>query len=163
MGIFTKILFILLLRAFHPVHVSVTNVELNSIEKTITYSVRVYSEDVEYAIIHRYDREISLKEINHEEKLWISNYFSEALKIKLDDIAVESDLKDVKHDDDLIWFFFEGHWPKKKFKDVTVENKILLDLYFDQTNLLILTIDGNEKGFTFNYSQQVITFDVGAY
>lgn len=147
-----------LINLMHPVHVSVTNVEMTSAKNTVSFSIRLYMEDFEYALIHKYNKEITLPDISEEEQKFVNDYLKENFQIKLGEEVLEFAFENYKTDGELIWLFYKGE-AKKVTNTVTIENKVLLDLYTDQTNLLIMSIDGKEKGYTFNISNQKVNIE----
>jgi hypothetical protein len=54
-------------------------------------------------------------------------------------------------DDDFIWLFYQGNLPDRKMDSVSLTNILLLDLFEDQTNLVIVTCGALEQGYSFNY------------
>lgn len=155
-----SIIFILKIFFFHPVHVSITNVELKTDEKTVSYSILINTEDLQFNLLHLYNREISLNSISKDVQIMINTYFNEVFKIMVDEIPVQFSLTDTNIEEEKIRFYYTGKIPETSLNSIVIENKILLDLYLDQTNLLIISLNGEDRGYTFNYSTQKITVNL---
>jgi hypothetical protein len=57
-------------------------------------------------------------------------------------------------DDEHIWLTFNGNLPPGFKGELTINNMLLLDLYMDQKNLVILNNGSIEKAFTFNWDNR---------
>ena len=135
---------------FHPVHISVTNVDYMPEKEKMEISVKVFKQDMQLLFVHLnqvnidFDNEKNIKENLHR----VNNYFKNHL-----DIRCESEFnmryKDLRLDNEWIWFYYEVPIGKMG-KEIEIKNTILLDLNFNQKNMLIFAYDQKEKGIIFN-------------
>ena len=56
-----------------------------------------------------------------------------------------------EQNDDSIWLYYHGKFDQQVPDTITLLNTLLLDVFEDQTNLVILTAGGDEKGVRFDY------------
>ena len=139
----------------HPVHVSIVNAELKNERKSIDLSFKVFTSDLELAIYHNYAAALNLGKPNENPEAikHIDKYFSGAFSIKINN-NIQPKLVYVRKEinEDAVWLYFEIPF-KDKIKSLVISNLLLMDIYADQTNLLIMTIDGKEKGYRFTINQ----------
>ncbi len=141
---------------FHPVHYSVTNMDIMQENKKIDLSVKVFTTDIEYAIIHKYDRLIALNDsLTEGTRKLILAYFRSSLQVTVAEQTIDLNLSDIRFQDDSMWLFFTATYDNSSIKSITLTNRILFDLYFDQTNLAIVNTGNDERGYAFNYQNQV--------
>lgn len=152
--IFSQLSFYLLIACsvlnFHPVHISVTNVDYMPEKEKMEISIKVFKKDLQLLFVHLnqlnidFDNEESIKENLQR----INNYFRNHL-----DIRCKSDFhmsyKDFRLDNEWIWFYYKVPIDKLG-KEIEIRNTILLDLNYNQKNMLIFVSEQKEKGFLFN-------------
>lgn len=136
---------------YHPVHVSVTNIELKKAEQKIEYSIRIFADDFEYALIHHYNKEISLTDsITAEEKNLVLMYLNNAFGIIVDDQKHLPACGDLKFNDESTWIFCEVKLENKEIEKIRLVNRLLIDFFPDQTNLTVFSADDYQAGFQFD-------------
>ena len=149
---------------FHPVHVSITNINLNSELNTAELSFQFFTDDFIGLILSDMgkDEPISQKKDVKEENIEdVSNYIFSMFAIKINnETELSFDYKDKKQNEESIWIYYTGQLPKGRIETITLVNKLMLDLYPDQTNLVILDLNGTEKGYTFNYRKKNINVNL---
>ena len=55
--------------------------------------------------------------------------------------------------EDAVWVHFTVPL-EKKIKEMMMSNMVLMDMYEDQTNLVIISINGKEKGYRFTIDKR---------
>jgi hypothetical protein len=138
----------------HPLHVSLTSIDINPEQKEALVTCKFYTDDFSLLFYHLYEKNIkpeTEKEFTDAELDLINKYMNGSFSMVTgkDTIALEYLRKD--QNEESIWLYYKGILPKNKIKTVLLTNKLLLDLYEDQTNLVIITNKLVEKGYTFNY------------
>lgn len=142
----------------HPVHVSVTNFEYQSGNKLAEISFKVFPDDFELAFIHNYNIKLNLgtDSIHPESEKFLKLYFDKMFALKVNGKEkVSLVFKNYEIKDDGIVLFFTAPI-KKKVKSIQIDNGLLLDVFENQTNLIILNIDGKEKGYNLNFNNYKI-------
>ena len=59
-----------------------------------------------------------------------------------------------QQEDESLWLYYSGTLDKRNLKDLTINNLLLLDLYMDQTNLVIVNQGSTEKGLSFDWDNR---------
>jgi len=137
----------------HPVHVSIANIDYSKEIGQINVSIKIFEDDFRLLFFHLNQVEVDLKaESNYDKhKDLIISYFNNHFKLEVNN---KDDLELVitkwKINEEAIWFYFEIQ-VKNEIKLIKVSNSLLLDLYFDQKNLVILKTPDKELGLQFDY------------
>lgn len=145
----------------HPVHVSLMSVEYS--EKTDVFNVflKIYSDDfmLDYRLLTGDTAKIDFASGRGTAETMIGKYLNEKVQIfaggkKLDCKLMNFNSSDGELKMDLI---FNN---KKKSKSFLVKNLIMMDLYKDQSNLLIFRYGNYEEGIKLTSEKQEQTFKV---
>ena len=133
----------------HPVHVSVANLEFTDKESVV--AVKLFKDDLQLAIYHNYSIEIPLDSIGNENySKIILTYLMEKLKIvvnKKKELKLE--YTGNEYNEEAIWVYFSAG-NLQEMKNIYLINTIFLDIYEDQTNLVIINYKGKQQGHRFN-------------
>lgn len=143
----------------HPIHVSVCNMELSDVENTI--SVKLFKEDFSLALKNNYQVDIPMEKA--DEKLnsqIISKYINSCLQIEMNKSKIlKLEYKYSKINEDAIWIYFQTEKTNNATK-LRIKNTLMLDLWDDQTNLLIINWKGREDGYRFNRREVEMEIDL---
>lgn len=130
----------------HKFYVSVTEIEYNEKVQSLQIISRVFIDDFENVLKARYDGDIKLganSETSNAED-FIKKYLEQKLEITLDGRLVEEKYLGKEYQNDMIIFYVEV--PQvKRFKEISVRNSVLMDLFEEQKNLIHVEIDGKTK------------------
>ncbi|OHX68052.1 DUF6702 family protein [Flammeovirga pacifica] len=147
---------------FHPIHLSVSEVNFNQETKSIEISSKVFIDDLEEGVQLIGGPELHLfteKEVTNSEE-WINKYFEENFKIKINDkekaflwVGKETDQN---RDIQAVWVYLEITGVKK-VKELTIENSLLYDVHADQRNMLHLKCNGTKKSWLFDLKKSIET------
>lgn len=154
------LLFFLLI--FHPVHVSVTSMEYNKGEKIFLVSFKVFTDDFETIVERKYGvslnlgKEDELKNANE----YFSRYFMESFIFRVNGEELKEPVfLEKKMDDIAVWLYYKYPTPGN-VEEVEIENIIMLNMFMDQSNLLIFKYNDFEEGFIFNREKVKIQFQL---
>ncbi len=143
----------------HPVHVSVCNSGLNKTGSIIT--IKLFSDDFGTVLQNRFKEEFVPSRADEKPfRDYISNYISSHLRITLNrnrSLLFNYDYSEVN--EGAIWLYFKVDKIVSSEK-MKVVNTLMLDLYEDQTNLLIINFNGKQDGFRFNYKVRELDIDL---
>jgi len=149
-------LFFALSAHYHPVHVSILNIEYSSGKPTIDLSFKLFSSDIEFAIAHNYNVALNLGKPNENPKSeeHINKYVSKLFTLQINN-NVPSKLvyKNKEINEDATWLYYTIP-VSGKVKELEIRNLLLMDIYEDQTNLVIIAINGKESGYRLDYRKQ---------
>jgi hypothetical protein len=99
--------------------------------------------------------DLSTIDTKMEEEI-INVYISERLKIHLNKREVlEMNYTGYEVNEDAVWMFYKSENPGK-VKYIRLENSLLVDTFYDQTNLVIMNYLGQQNGYRFNYKNRVL-------
>ncbi|MCK5823450.1 MAG: hypothetical protein KAG95_05560, partial [Bacteroidales bacterium] len=140
-----------LLAMLHPIHFSVTNIDFNKNKKSFDISLKIFTDDLENAINKNYGKKLNLSKDNQSDETneFINKYINSNFSIIVDNKRMNKKkffLKDVKFNDNSTWIYYE-YKNIKKIKTVSIKNSILMDIFNDQTNLIIFKYLDYQKGF----------------
>ena len=127
----------------HPVHISVTNIDILPQKNKIVFSVRLFISDFNTIINKKnkstidFSKSPQLKIIRY----YVENYISQHLIFNIPRTVLKKIhlLRYKSNNKDAVWFYFEIPLVSCNFKSISIKNTLLNDLYKDQTNLLILS------------------------
>ena len=120
--------------SFHPVHVSVANIEYVDKNKKIDISFKIYIDDFEYIISHKYGIQFGIDSIQGSGNNinYINKYISESFELIINEnIKADINFKEEKTNEEAIWLYYKYSVPEKVNK-ISITNSILMDLFMDQ-------------------------------
>jgi len=144
----------------HPIHVSVTNIDYVVDSGKIDLSVKLYSEDFQTLINHKYNTLLNFtgqKRMTTKEQNAVVNYISENLSVMAASEVIDFKFTGWKTDHESVWLLFCAYCDVKS-QVFTVRNTIFLDLFTDQVNLVILHAGDIQEGYDFNRWDTIYTF-----
>lgn len=140
---------LLLVCFFHPIHVSVTEIEYNEKNKSLQIISRIYIDDLELSVQKQAKNEsldlIEPKNGMTTDKL-LSSYLKEHFKIKLDGKPAKINYLAYEIEDLAIICYLEIE-NVKKLKTLEVTNDVIQEIHGDQSNLVHITYKGPVKSF----------------
>jgi len=149
------ILFAILLLT-HPVHVSLTGIEYDDVNRTWSVFVKVWSDDLEADMkLGRSDG--NPLSGNPEERFFL--YLSDRIIIMEDETPVQMELVSGTVDG-LEHRFALRAKGKGEADSVTVVNRIMTRLHEDQANMLLISLDGIEEGYRFTATDTMKSYKV---
>lgn len=167
MFLFIKSFYLLLISNYfliHPVHVSVTNLEIQSENNSISLSFKVFTDDFQLMIDQLYNVKVDLSENGNYDlhKKQIDNYLKDNFTLINNGKELIFTNIGIKTNDEAVWFFYKTKI-NKDLKSFVIRNSLMLDLYPDQKNLLILKYGEIERGYQFNFKKKEITINLDEY
>jgi len=155
-------LLLFFLLAFHPVHVSVTSMEYNKGEKVFLVSFKVFTDDFETIVERKYGVDLNLGRENEFKNAdeYFSRYFRETFSFIVNGKELKEPVfLEKKMNDIAVWLYYR--YPiSGNLEKVEIKNIIMLDMFMDQSNLLIFKYSDFEKGFIFNRKKVEIKFQL---
>lgn len=131
----------LVIASLHPLHVSVTEIEMDDKDKRLEIMMRVFMDDLEVTLKNEYknpDLDI-LNPRGLTVDQMMENYLKRHFKIMLDNKSVVTKYLGHEQEGDAFIFYVEvGN--VKKWKTINVQNSIITDTFDDQSNLVHVTV-----------------------
>ncbi len=142
-------------KGFHPIYVSVVEMEYNASEKTVEISCKVFSEDFETAIgkatgvpadvHHPKDKALLEKQM--------ADYVRKHLQVKLDGKTGGMEWVGFENESQFTFTYFQVNNVNAAPKKIDVLVNIFHELYQDQINIVHVTVSGNRKSTKLNYPE----------
>ncbi|MBE9510600.1 MAG: hypothetical protein IMY71_06970 [Bacteroidetes bacterium] len=156
-------LLLFFLLAFHPVHVSVTSMEYNKGENIFLVSFKVFTDDFETIVERKYGVDLNLgkeDELKNADE-YFNRYFRESFNFMVNGEELKEPVfLEKKINDIAVWLYYR--YPiSGNVEEVEIKNIIMLDMFRDQSNLLIFKYNNFEKGFIFDREKVKIQFQPG--
>lgn len=135
---------LLSLSAIHPLHVTVTEIEMDEKEKQLEITMRVFVDDLEQAMrndLKQPDLDILKLTTGQTVDQMVSNYLKSHFKLSLD--TKNQEIKYLGHeiDGDAFIFYLEvAH--VKKWKTIRLLNNSMTETFDDQSNLVHVSVNG---------------------
>jgi hypothetical protein len=155
MKIFKKSIILLLVPLFafsatHKFYVSVTNVVYSKKDDALQITSRIFIDDIEAVFNERYDIEYKLadeKEVD-ESLAYLQKYLRTKLEVSVNGQVRPHQYIGKKIDNDVVIVFLEvPEIDLSNTKTIEVSNKILMDLFDEQQNIVHLKINDLKKSY----------------
>lgn len=145
----------------HPVHVSITNMEYKKEAQEFEISMRIFKDDLEMVINHNYEANINLVDVTGtlDDPSFINRYINDSFYVKSNSLTYKLELTRHEITKDAVHLSYSSKVPDD-LTSLKIRNTILMDFYRDQTNLVIFSYTGKEKGLRFTISDYVKTIDL---
>lgn len=132
---------------FHPLHISVTEIEYNEKAQALQIISRIFIDDLETAVRAKNNLP-ELDILNPGKDLTtkglVSDYLKDHLKIKLDDKLQQLNFLGYEEENFALICYIEIE-KIKEFKIIEVENTVITEAFDDQSNLVHVTYKGPIK------------------
>jgi hypothetical protein len=156
----TILLLFLNLFAFHPIHLTVTNIEYNKKTKNFEISIRLFVNDFEKIIYLKNGVQLNIGRKNENPKAnsYINKYIKSHLQLTINNQQINPKkfkLKQKKKEDVTLWLYYNVKY-KGTFNQITIKNSLMTDLFRDQKNLLIFTYNNKQTPLQFSYRKTSI-------
>jgi len=154
----------LLANLFHPVHVGIVNMEYNTDSGVFELSFKIFRDDFQQAMNKKITPGIDLSErnstIDNQKQNKINQYIADNFKLFSNGKEMDGPVFDsLRITDDAVWLYYRIKFPDSVQK-ISILNSVLMDIYPDQTNLLILNYRGKEDGYQFISHQPRIDIEL---
>lgn len=144
---------------FHPVHVSLLNIDLYPETGKIEIVFKLYSDDFERIILSKYsiDLDITSKIDPGENAEFINRYINESFELKINGTKIDNwEYTGNQMNEEAIWLYYKNIWPGK-IKEISVTDSVMMDFFEDQTNMVIIGWPGTQNGYSLNNKNRDIT------
>ncbi|CAM3451645.1 DUF6702 family protein [Aequorivita lipolytica] len=130
----------------HKFYVSITKIEYVKEKKSLQIITKIFTDDIEDALQQRYDASISL-DTNKETEVAdedLKKYILQKLKIKVNGKPVKLTYIGKEYDTDMLIAYLEVT-DVANLKSIEIENKVLLEMFPDQQNIIHLKTPNSRK------------------
>jgi hypothetical protein len=136
-----------LILSFHPIHLSITEIDHNEKSKALQVTMRIFIDDLELSIRSKInDEELDLLEPGSGRTTdeLVKAYLSEMVRMKVDKKNVRPNYLGHEIEGPAMICYVEIE-NVKKFNTIEVTNKVILETHDDQSNLVNVNYKGKVK------------------
>ena len=152
------LLFIVPFFAFsaHKYYLSLTQIEYNSKNKSVEVIINVFIDDFETALnkIHNKDFQLNTKSELKNAEEFFKQYLNNNVSFKIDNKPVTYNFIGKEYDGDVIYFYLEIS-NIETVKDIEVNNKILIEHFPSQQNLVKSKVNKKHKSVLLTKNEQI--------
>ena len=146
----------------HPVHVSVTNLDMDPVGGKVELSVKIFADDFQDLILHKYGVQLNIieQEDPGDKIAAVNEYMQEALQLVFNgNETADLQFVDAKLNEEAIWLFYryEHHG---KIRKVDIVNRVMLEKFNNQTNLMIVTFNEKQNGYRLDNKTTDLSFNI---
>lgn len=149
---------------FHPIHVSIAEIDHNAKAKSLQITLRIFVDDLELSIRNK-NNQPEMDLLNPGAKTTdelVGEYLMNVLKIKVDKKALKINYLGHEIEGAAMICYIEVE-NVKKFKTIEVTNRAILETHDDQSNLVNVNYLDKVKSMRLTNDKPTdqVTFDVG--
>jgi hypothetical protein len=132
--------------------------EYNQEKQEFEISMRIFKDDLQMVINHNYDTAINLIDITGQmnDPTIVNKYINDSFYLKSSSQTYKLELTDHEITEEAILLSYTSNLPYN-LSSLEIRNSILMDFYHDQTNLVIFSYTGKEKGLRFTINEYIKT------
>jgi hypothetical protein len=133
------------------------NVEFTTGKPTIDLAFKSFTSDIELAVAHNFNIALNLGKPNESPETvnYLNKYFLGAVEVRINNnYKPNLVFKKKEFNEDAVWLYFTISLDKRIATEVDISDLLLMDIYEDQTNLVIFSINGKESGFRLTINQR---------
>jgi hypothetical protein len=156
------VFFILFSSWYHPVHVSVTNIDIDPETGQVGISIKLFSDDFEDLIFSKYGVKLHITaQEDPDDKIDVVNrYISEALRCLINgNDPVSLEYSESRLNEEAIWLSYV-YTHKGRIREMKINNTLMLEKFEDQTNLLILSYGDMQNGYRMNNKNTELSLSI---
>lgn len=148
--------------SFHPIHLSITEIEHNEKSKALQMTMRIFVDDLELSIQKKSgDEELDLLEPGKGRTTdqLVKEYLADKLKVKVDKKLVKTNYLGHEIEGPAMICYIEIE-NIKKYTTIEVTNRVILETHDDQSNLVNINYKDKVKSIrlTNDNPTQSVTF-----
>lgn len=147
--------------ALHPFYVSITTVDYNKEAQRVEISCRIFYDDLETAL-KASGNASTVDLINPGKRSEMDSLIAHYLRRHLD-LSVDGHLQTLRYlgyevEDDVAWCYLEAT-EVASVQHIAIDNRVLLDHFTKQSNILHVTAYGNRKSTKLDNPEHRAVFD----
>jgi hypothetical protein len=146
----------------HPVHLSVTNIDLDPVRGKVELSVKIFADDFQDLIMQKYGVQLNIieQEDPGDRISAVNKYIQETLQLFFNgEKAVDLQFVESRINEGAIWLFYRYEFPGK-IRRVDILNRVMLEKFSDQTNLMIVSYNEKQNGYRLDNKTTELSFNI---
>ena len=139
------ILVVLLAIFFHPIHISVCEINYSENSRTLQFSQRIFADDLEIALSKGMGKNLDILKLNvNSRDSLLESYLHDKVELHVEGILVTVNYLGSEIEEGVCWVYFESNTFEKKLKSFTIKNIPLFELYEDQSTIIQVVKDSGD-------------------
>ena len=136
----------------HPLHVSTTEINFNSKEKSLEITCRIFTDDFETVLAKQFKTKTDLSKASMQKAMdeLIKKYMASHLQFNINGKTITANYIGFEIDHEATMVYLEAE-NISSLQKLNLSNTILYDLFDDQMNILHVEKSGNRKSTKTNY------------
>ncbi len=132
----------------HKYYLSLTKVDHIKASQSVQITARIFIDDLEAALNKKYAKsfELATKDELKDTDTYISKYVASLFKVTINDKRTPFSYLGKKYETDVIYIFAEIEGVKE-ISSIEIQNRILVDEFMEQQNIIKLNINDKKKSF----------------
>lgn len=148
------------LLVLHPFYVSITSVDYNESAQRVEISCRIFYDDLEAALKAGGNLKVDLIKPKDKQLIdsLLSTYLQDHFRLAVNGTPLSLRYVGYEIEDDVAWCFLEAS-NIKTVSNIAITNRILLDQFPKQSNILHVTAHGERKSTKLDNPERRATFE----
>jgi hypothetical protein len=143
----------------HPFHVSVTEINHNSTERTLEISCKIFTDDFENVLAQNYHTKTDLIHPADQSKMdtLVKKYMLSHLSIKVNGKPVALTYIGFEHESEAVYSYAAVE-NVNQLSQLVISNTLMYDLFTDQVNIVHVIVGGKRKSTKLDYPAAIAEF-----
>ncbi len=145
---------------YHPIYVSVTEIEHNAKEKTLEISCKIFTDDFEKTLRQQYKTHVDLIDTKHKAAMenLVNDYVQKHLSIKVDGKIIELQFLGFEQQEEGIISFYQAT-NISSVKKLDIKNNILYTYKKEQMSIIHVKVNGERKSSKLLNPEEKLSFE----
>lgn len=152
---------VFLMGLYHPVHYSVLTIDYNEADNSLDCVLKMFNDDLYAMAFHHYGDMVDEKSLRDsvQNNDFLERYINTMMWLVVDNSdTIHFRLTERTDHDEMMWARLRAAAPVN-FSNLEMTNYLLMDVFPDQTNLVIWSRGGNEYGYQMTYESPKCTLE----
>lgn len=146
------------LKPAHPYYVSISEIRIDTVSKSVNVSCKLFIDDLQDALYRINKIPVNLFKQENENNTMLENYFKERFKLSIGSKALPLKFIGYEIEEEAAWCYLEANKIESSGK-VIVLNSLLYDYLPDQTNFIHCYYNQQRKSFKLNNPEKIAIFE----
>lgn len=144
----------------HPFYISVTEINLNTSDKTLEVSCKMFADDLEQIIEKNHHAQLDISADKDKSKFdsYIPPYVKSHLSILVDGKATNLSYIGFEKEKESAYCYFQAEHISS-LKKIDINDSILHDFTSDQINIIHVTVNGKRQSTKLDYPDRNASFN----
>jgi hypothetical protein len=145
-------------KVVHPFYISMTEVKIDTLQKTVAISCRMFTDDLQQELYKTHQLKKEIKAGDAAIDAILSDYVKTNFKVLLGNEMVTFKFIGFEIEDESTWAYFEGNYNKNSRK-ITLKNSLLYGTQPGQNNMMHCYLQSERKSNKLNFPKTESVFE----